>query len=47
MFLKAVPPSAVALIGFTAFAILLLVTFAVAYAKRDVKINITLFEFHR
>jgi len=40
------PPWVAALIWASAFAILLLGTFAVAYAKRDVTIDITLFEFH-
>lgn len=46
MILTAIPSSAVALIGFSAFAIFMLLALAVAYAKRDVTINVTLFEFH-
>lgn len=47
MLLEAIQPSVAALIGFTVFAILLFVTFTVAYSKRDVYISITFFEFRR
>ncbi|SFT02779.1 hypothetical protein SAMN04488556_3943 [Halostagnicola kamekurae] len=42
----AFPPTA-ALIGFTVFSLFLLVAFVVAYAKRDVEINITFLEYNR
>jgi hypothetical protein len=42
-----VPTWAVSLIGFGCFALFLLVAFAVAYAKRDVEIRVTLLEYHR
>jgi len=47
MVLEIIPPSTAALIGFATFALFLLLALAVAYAKRDVTINITLFEVHR
>lgn len=47
MVLDVVTPSVAALIGFVLFALFILLAFAVAYAKRDVEINITLLEFHR
>lgn len=47
MLLTAISPSAVALIGlFAVFAIFMVLALAVAYAKRDVNISVTLFEFH-
>lgn len=47
MLLQVVPTSVAALIGFATFAVILLLAFAIAYAKRDVSINITFFEYHR
>jgi len=44
MLLPEIPASAAALIGFSVFAILALVMLAVSRAKRDVSIDITLFE---
>jgi hypothetical protein len=39
-------PLVAALIAFCGFSIFLLLAFTVAYAKRDVHIEVTLFEFH-
>ena len=47
MVLEIVTPSTAALIGFGTFALFLLLALAVAYAKRDVIIDITVFEVHR
>lgn len=47
MLLQVSLPSVAVFLGFIAFALLLIVAFAVAHSKRDVYINITLFEFHR
>lgn len=38
--------SSATLLAFGLFSLFVLLAFAVAYAKRDVKIDITLFEFH-
>jgi len=45
MLLGVIEPSIAGLIGFAVFACLLLLLLAVGYAKRDVNINITVFEF--
>ena len=37
----------VSLIGFGSFALFLLIAFAVAYAKQDVEITVTLLEYHQ
>ena len=47
MILTAIPPLAAALTAFAAFSIFLLLAFTVAYAKRDVHIEITLLELRR
>ena len=46
MILAILTPSAVTLLAFALFSIVVLLTFAVAYAKRDITIDITLFELH-
>jgi len=47
MILLAISPSLAGLIGFGMFSLIILLAFSVAYAKRDVSINITLLEFHK
>lgn len=47
MILQIVSASLASLIAFGTFALFLLLAFAVAYAKRDVSINITVFELNR
>ena len=47
MILQAILPSIASLIAFSVFGIILLITLAVAYAKRDVSISVTLLEYHR
>ncbi len=49
MILTTALSSVAPLIGFGVFSLFLLLAFAVAYAKRDVEINmnITLFEYNR
>lgn len=47
MILQAISPSLAGLIGFGVFSLIILLAFSVAYAKRDVSINITLLEFHK
>jgi len=46
MILQTIPLWAASLIGFTTFAIFLLMALAVAYAKRDVSIDLTMLEIH-
>lgn len=46
MFLEVATPSVAALVGFSVLALFVLMGFAVAYAKRDVTIDVTVFEFH-
>lgn len=46
MVLPAITPPTAALIGFALFSLFILLAFTVAYAKRDVTIDITVFEFH-
>lgn len=47
MITEGIPHVIAVVIGFTAFAIMVLAAFALAYAKRDVTIDITLFELRR
>lgn len=47
MILQTVSASLAGLIGFGVFSLIILLAFSVAYAKRDVSINITLLEFHK
>jgi len=47
MILQAISPSVAGFLGFGVFSLIILLAFAVAYAKRDVSINITLLEFHK
>lgn len=47
MILTALTPSVAVFISFAVFAVLIVVAFVTAYAKRDVTIDVTLLEFHR
>jgi hypothetical protein len=47
MILQAISPSIAGLLGFGMFSLIILLTFVVAYAKRDVSINITILELHK
>ena len=47
MILTAIPPSVAVLVAFGVFALFVLLAFALAYAKRDVHINITFLEVRR
>ena len=47
MLLTIVPPSVAVIAAFVVFALFVLLAFALAYAKRDIYIDITFFEIHR